>query len=109
MPDAIKLGLVDVINRARGTRFTPGQFLADCRSRARDEEIFEQAYMCNPMGASANHIVEWSAIERCRYDYEIIRVHFEHAKIIEQFGEFSPGIREFIHKRFLKLFQSKST
>jgi len=52
MPDAIKLGLVDVINAARGTRFTPGQFLADAAPAARDEEIFEQSYMCNPLGAS---------------------------------------------------------
>jgi len=115
MPDAIKLGLVDVINRARGTRFTPGQFLADCRSRARDEEIFEQSYMCNPLGASTNHIVDSSVIERCRYDYDIIRVHLEHAQILEQFGQFSPDredsreheITAFIHKRFLELFQTK--
>src|SRR4030088_3523443 len=52
MPDAINLGLVNVINRARGTNLNAGQFLADCRSRARQEEIFEQSYMCNPQGAS---------------------------------------------------------
>jgi len=115
MSDAISQGLVELINRARGTSFTRESFLADCRSRARQEEIFEQAYMCNPLGASTNHIVDWSAIERCRYDYEIIRVHFEHSQIIERFGEFSPGreqgreeeISDFIHKRFLKLFSGR--
>jgi phage FluMu gp28-like protein len=73
--------------------------------------------MCNPLGAASNQIVEWSAIERCRYDYEIVRVHFEHSEIIDQFGEFSPGrassreqdIQDFIHKRFLPLFQQKET
>ena len=38
------------------------------------------------MGAATNHIVDWSAIQRCRYDYEIVRVHFEHSQIMEQFG-----------------------
>ncbi len=116
MPDAIQLGLVDVINRARGTQLSRTQFLADCKARARQEEIYEQSYMCNPLGASTNHIVDWSVIERCRYDYTFIRVHFEHSQIIEQFGEFSPAgesnreheITDFIHKRFLKLFQAKS-
>src|SRR5258706_8232510 len=73
--------------------------------------------MCNPLGASTNHIVEWSAIERCRYDYEIIRVHLDQGQFLEQFGEFSSGreqrredeINDFIHKRFLPLFQSHST
>ena len=27
--------------------------------------------MCNPLGSAANHIVQWSAIERCRDDYEM--------------------------------------
>src|SRR6185369_5422770 len=62
-------------------------------------------------------IVDWSAIERCRYDYEIIRLHLEHDQIIQQFGAFDPAradsrecdITEFIHKTFLKLFQTKST
>jgi len=116
MPDAVELGLVDVINRARGTRLTPGQFLADCRTRARQEEIYQQSYMCNPLGASTNHIVDWSAIERCRYDYDIIRLHLEHAQIVEQFGPFNPGredrrvgeISDLIHKTFLPLFQGRS-
>ena len=59
-----------------------------CRARARDDGIFEQCYMCNPLGATTNHVVDWSAIERCRYDYEIIRVHLEHDQIIERFGRF---------------------
>jgi phage FluMu gp28-like protein len=91
LPDAIQLGLVDTINRARGTKISAEQFLADCRARARDEEIFEQAYLCNPLGAAASHIVEWSAIERCRSDYQIERVHLEADQVSKQFGEFNPG------------------
>ncbi len=117
MPDAVELGLLAVINRTKGTQFTAEQFITDCRSRAGSEEIYQQSYLCNPLGAASNHIVDWSVIERCRYDYEFIRVHFEHSQIIDQFGEFSPGnesnrqqeIIDFIHKRFLKLFQKKST
>src|SRR6185436_14701377 len=81
MPDAIQNGLVKVINRMNGTKLSPDQFLADCRDRARQEEIFQQAYMCNPLGVAANHIVDWSVIERCRADYEIARVHLEAADI----------------------------
>jgi phage FluMu gp28-like protein len=116
MTDAIESGFVELMNRARGTHFDRQTFLADCRARSRDEDIFEQSYMCNPRGAAANHIVEWSAIERCRFDYEIIRVHLEHAQIIAQFGNFSPptqagredNIDRFIHSSFLPLFQTKS-
>ena len=116
MPDAIQLGLVDVINRARRTQLTRSQFLADCKARARQEEIYQQSYMCNPLGASTNHIVDWSVIERCRYDYEISRVHLEHAQILEKFGEFSPSnqdarqrqIENFIRDAFSALFDSPS-
>src|SRR5262249_14892749 len=91
LSDAIRLGLVKVINRARGTSITNEQFLADCRARARDEEVFQQAYMCNPLGSTTNHIVDWGAIERCRQDYKIDRVHLEAADIRCLFGEFNPS------------------
>ncbi len=108
LPDAIQLGLVHTINRARGTQISPGQFLADCRARARDEEIFQQAYLCNPLGSAANHIVEWSAIERCRSDYSMDRVHLEADEIRREFGEFAPHranereahIAQFLNERF---------
>ena len=117
LPDAIQFGLVDAINRARGTKISPDQFLADCRARARDEEIFEQSYMCNPLGATTNHIVESSVIERCRYDYEIERVHLEHAQILDQFGQFNPArathredqIERFLLTSFNKILTTKST
>ena len=115
--DAIHLGLVDAINRSRGTKITAEQFLADCRARARDEEIFQQAYMCNPLGAAANHIVEWSAIERCRSDYEIERVHLEADQVRQHFGEFAPyresereaQIEEFLREKFPELFGRASS
>ena len=89
--DAINNGLVEVINKSRGTKFTPDQFLTDCKARARGEEIFQQAYMCNPLGAATNHIVEWGAIERCRSDYKIERVHLEAQEIEQKFGSFTPA------------------
>jgi phage FluMu gp28-like protein len=114
MPGALRLGLLDVINKTRGTRFTIDQFLADCRARAREQEVYEQSYLCNPLGASTSHIVDWSAIERCRFDYEILRLHFEHSQIIQQFGEFNPHreserekeIFSFIFRTFRKVFQT---
>jgi phage FluMu gp28-like protein len=82
--------LVETINKSRGTDFSREEFLADCKARAREDGTFQQAYMCNPLGAAANHIVEWSAIERCRVDYKIERVHLEAAEVHEKFGAFSP-------------------
>jgi len=112
MVDAIALGLLKVINRVRGTRLSEEQFLADCKARSRGEEVYQQTYLCNP-APSADHIVEWGAIERCRADYEIPRVHFEADEIRHQFGDYraelqfdrARRIREFIHNRFLPLFQ----
>ena len=117
LPDAIHFGLVDTINRARGTNISASQFLADCRARARDEGIFEQSYLCNPLGAAANHITEWSAIERCRADYEIERVHLEAEEVRQRFGEFNPTaehtrerqIHEFLRSSFPSLFSSSSS
>jgi phage FluMu gp28-like protein len=111
MPDALRLGLVDVINRSRGTCLTKDQFLADCRARSRQEEIFQQAYMCNPLGAATNHIVDWSAIERCRADYAIERLHLEADQVHAHFGDFSRSrekerhaqIHEFLRRSFPSL------
>src|SRR5205814_3561588 len=112
MPDAIELGLLDVINRVKGTQFTPEQFLADCRTRAGSEEIFQQSYMCNPLGAATASIVDWSSIERCRFDYPFERVHLEADQILKHFGHFTPGaehnrqlqIATFLRNSFASLF-----
>jgi phage FluMu gp28-like protein len=56
-------------------------------------------------------------IESCRYNYDIIRLHLEHNQVLDQFGQFNPAteenrrydIEQMIHRRFLKLFQTKST
>ena len=113
LPDAIRSGLVNRINRARRTNITAEQFLRDCRARARSEEIFEQSYMCNPLGAASNHIVEWSAIERCRADYEIERAHLEAEEIGRRFGQFNrhhterreDEIEQYLKRTFKGLFQ----
>jgi hypothetical protein len=113
--DAIELGLLDVINRTQDSSLAPNQFLADCRSRAGSDEIFEQSYMCNPQGATASHIVDWSAIERCRYDYEIERVHLEADPVSRRFGEFSSSrqsaresaIEDFLDESFPEVFKIK--
>jgi phage FluMu gp28-like protein len=112
MPDTIEFGLVDVINRVQGTAFTPDQFLADCRSRSGSEEIYQQSYMCNPCGAAAAAIVDWSAIERCRADYKIERLHLESPQITKHFGQPAPGsqsdresqINSFLRSKFPGLF-----
>ncbi len=112
MPDAIELGLLELINRVRGTLLTPDQFMADCRTRAGLEEIFEQSYLCNPV-PGASGIVDWSTLERCRFDYAIERLHLEADEVRQQFGDFIPDrhydrqevIRQAIRARFPKLFK----
>jgi phage FluMu gp28-like protein len=116
MEDAINNGLIKTFNEANGTNLNRETFLADCRKRAREDGIFEQCYLCNPLGATTNHIVDWSAIERSRYDYEIARVHLEHVQIIEKFGEFNPSqacnreheIGRFLLHAFNKILTTKS-
>ena len=111
MADAIELGLLDFINQTRLTKFTPEEFLADCRARARLEEVFQQAYMCNPVPAGAQFI-GWAAIERCRSNYTIERVHLEADDIRHRFGEFRPcgqnerksEIELFLREQFPSLF-----
>jgi len=117
MSDAIELGLVDVINRVQGTAFTHDQFLSDCRHRAGSEEVYQQSYLCNPCGATAAAIVEWSAIERCRADYKFERFHLESAQITKQFGQPGPGaqsdresnISSFLRSKFLALLSGSSS
>jgi phage FluMu gp28-like protein len=116
LTDAIDNGLVERINQARGTHVSRDQFLASCRERARDEEIFQQAYMCNPSGAAANHIVEWSAIERCRADFPIERVHLEADDVSRRFGVYHPyreaereqRIEQFLFESFPSLFNAST-
>lgn len=89
MEDAVEMGLVEKINATRGTNYTREGFLKDCRTRARLEEIYQQAYMCNPSG-STSVIVPWASIQNCQRDYSIPRAHFEAGQIIEAFGNFAP-------------------
>jgi phage FluMu gp28-like protein len=83
--DAVREGLVEKINQTRGTNFTREGFIADCKNRAADDAVYQEAYMCNPQN-SASRIVEWSKIELCLADYDIERVHLEKAQIEELFG-----------------------
>jgi len=114
--DAIELGLLDLINRTRNSNLTRDQFIADCRARAGLDQIFQQSYMCNPIPAGAS-IVEWSAIERCRSDYQIERVQPESADITRLFGNFNPHnqvarqskIQSFLEDNFQNLLASCSS
>jgi len=49
--------------------------------------------MCNPIPGGAS-IVDWAAIERCRSDYEIERVHLEAHDVTKLFGDFDPSTQE---------------
>jgi phage FluMu gp28-like protein len=111
--DALEHGLIDIINETRKSNFTATEFVANCRARAQSEEIFQQAYMCNPAPAAAA-IVDWNTIERCRFDYEIERVHLEASDVAARFGQLQPDdkpqreqqIRAFLSAAFPKLLAS---
>jgi hypothetical protein len=68
--------------------------------------------MCNPLGAASASIVEWSAIERCRADYSIERVHLEADQLLQIFGQFNPSsqshrqsqIHDYLRDNFRNLF-----
>ena len=115
MPDAVELGLLDIMNLTTGANATPEQFLADCQARAGSDEIYQQSYLCNPQGAEAAYVVEWSAIEHCRFDYPFERLHLEADDIRSRFFQFTPGnaerrqdkINTFILEKFPVLFGSK--
>lgn len=111
--DALDHGLIDIINQTRKSNFTAADFLANCRARSIHEEIFQQAYMCNPAPA-AEAIVDWNTIERCRFNYEIERMHLENSDVRARFGELSPDdkpererhISSFLRTAFPKLLVS---
>jgi len=113
--DALQHGLLNIINKVRKTNFNPTQFLADCRARSTVEEIFQQTYMCNPAPAAAA-LVDANAIERCRFDYQIERAHFEDHEVQTAFGQFSPAsqanreiqIQSFLRKTFPTTLASQS-
>lgn len=88
--DAVAQGLVEKINQTRGTTFTREGFIADCKNRAGDEAVYQEAYMCNPQN-SASRIVQWSQLELCLADYQIERVHLEAKQIQELFGPHNPA------------------
>ena len=90
MQDAVNDGLVEGVNRWRGTHFTREGFMADCKNDARLPEVYEQAYNCNPSGSSSC-IVSWTQIQSCQQDYKIPRQHLEARQITELFGAFKPA------------------
>jgi len=91
MEDAIVMGYLDLIFKLTGKRYTKEEFLLDCRRRARLEEIYQQAYMCNPRGGTAA-IVPWSSIQLCEQtNHWRERAHLEDSQVKEMFGEFTPG------------------
>ena len=104
MADAVELGLVEKINEVRGTRITREEFMDQCRLRARQPEIFEQAYNCNPCGSTSG-IVPWSQIQLCQQDYQIPRLHLEADQVSAAFlkmraGKSPCGTGIFLHFTF---------
>lgn len=108
--DAIEMGLVEKINTTRGTNYTRESFLEDCRQKARLPEIFEQAYMCNPVG-SMSAIAPWAAIQQCRQPITIERAHWEAHQVKAMFGTYKKeerAVREAMIERIVRNLFSKT-
>ena len=87
MEDAVELGLVEKINQTSGRKLSRAEFIADCKTRSRFEEVYEQDYNCVARG-TANPQVGWSVIQRCQADYSIERMHVEARDIEKLVGKY---------------------
>lgn len=65
--DAVEQGLVENINHFSQTAFTRDEFVADCRDRCVDDDMWLQEYMCEPaVGTEA--LLPYELIEKCESD-----------------------------------------
>jgi len=87
--DAINDGLVEMINRTRGTKFTREQFLENCK-RGFLPGMFAESYECNAQGGT-DTIVPWTVLQNCTREYDIPRFDITDAQVREFFGAFHPG------------------
>lgn len=62
--DAIEQGIVELINRTRGTNWTREEFLQDCKDKSLDWTAFLQEYMCIA-SADASAWLSYALIESC--------------------------------------------
>lgn len=65
--DAIEQGIVEKINAQTGSKQTREEFLQSCRDKSRDEDAFNQEYMCKP-SADASAWLPYQLIESCEAD-----------------------------------------
>ena len=84
MPDAIQFGLVDTINRARGTSISPGQFLADCRSAPATKRSSSRPTCATPSAPPPTTSSNGPPSNAAGHDYQIDRVHLESGGIVRQ-------------------------
>jgi len=65
--DAIEQGIVELINRTRGTNWTREGFLQDCKDKSIDWAAFLQEYMC-VASADASAWLSYALIESCEHE-----------------------------------------
>ena len=62
--DAIAQGIVEKINKTRGTTYTRESFLQECRDKSRSIEAYLQEYMCQP-SEDAQAWLDYTLIRSC--------------------------------------------
>ncbi len=65
--DAIAQGIVEKINQQTGGTMSRAEFLQSCRDKSRDEDAFNQEYMCEP-STDASAWLPYALIESCEHD-----------------------------------------
>ncbi len=103
--DAIDQGLLDTINRTRGTNFTREAFLEDCRAMVGSDDAYEEEFMCNPR-ESGTPAVSWYDIRAAEEDYYIFSCQI--TGNAGQWDPIDPSISELLDDNpFLQLDRSK--
>ncbi len=74
--DAVEQGLVETINRTRGTGFTRESFLIDCETAVGSREAFEEECLCNPRDRG-RPAVSWFDIQTAQEEYDIYSVQLK--------------------------------
>ncbi len=67
LPDAVDQGLVEVVNRTRGTKYTREGFLTERRSRCRSEDHWRQEYLAIP-AIDSTAWLPYDLIQACEHD-----------------------------------------
>jgi phage FluMu gp28-like protein len=108
--EAVDQGLVELINKVRGTKFTREEFIQDCKDDAVIPDIYALEYEIKKTNTLAP-IVAWEVLKACeRPGHKIERAHLVTEDIVKLFGraeQVSDGPRRAAVERWVRLHFAK--